>query len=319
VVCNLRPNYLIDRSVLKGDDMLRTRFVFGLSVLFLAGGIVVAAQGQGNAPKTTNKPTAPKAAAPAPHTTTKAAPVKPAQVKAAQPTMKGKSPSPSPASTKTHASKPTTTKSASAAPPKASPAKSDKTPSKVTAKVTTKPAKTDKPETKLAKADKPAKSTKSTSTSTSTKTTTGSTTTTTELTPVQQKLQKNTNLAAKVASRLPQGTDLMTAAAGFKNLGQFVAAANVSHNLQISFTELKAKMMTGMSLGQAIQAVRPLTASPTVEAQRAEYDARGMIAESEPTTSAPSSTTGTTSITTPASTPTSTTPKPKAKTKSSAQ
>ena len=297
MVCNLRPDYLIDRSVLKGDDMLRTRFVFGLSVLFLAGGIVVTAQGPGKAPKTTNKPTAPKAAAPAPHTTTKAAPVKPAQIKTAQPTMKGKSPSPSPASTKTHASKPTITK--------------------VTAKATTKPVKTDKPETKLAKADKPAKSTKSTSTST--KTTTGSTATTTELTPVQQKLQKNTNLAAKVASRLPQGTDLMTAAAGFKNLGQFVAAANVSHNLQISFTDLKAKMMTGMSLGQAIQAVRPLTASPTVEAQRAEYDARGMIAESEPMTSAPSSTTGTTSITTPTSTPTSTTAKPKAKTKNSAQ
>ena len=36
-----------------------------------------------------------------------------------------------------------------------------------------------------------------------------------------------------------------------------------------------------MSLGQAIQAVRPLTASPTIEAQRAEYDARGMISESE--------------------------------------
>jgi len=321
VVCNLRQDYLIDRSVLKGDDMLRTRFVFGLSVLFLAGGIVVTAQGQGNAPKTTNKPTAPKAAAPAPHTTTKAAPVKPAQVKTAPPTMKGKSPSPSPASTKAPAPKPATTKSASAAPPTASPAKTvktDKTPSTVTAKATTKPVKTEKPETKLAKTDKPAKSTKSTTTSSTstpplTKTTTGSTTTT-ELTPVQQKLQKNTNLAAKVASRLPQGTDLMTAAAGFKNLGQFVAAANVSNNLQISFTELKAKMMTGMSLGQAIQAVRPLTASPTVEAQRAEYDARGMIADSEPT-SAPSSTAGTTSITT----PTSTTPKAKAKAKNSAQ
>jgi hypothetical protein len=104
----------------------------------------------------------------------------------------------------------------------------------------------------------------------------------------------------------------MTAAAGFKNLGQFIAAANVSNNLQVSFTELKAKMMSGMSLGQAIQAVRPLTASPTVEAQRAEYDARGMISESEQTTAASSSTV-------PAATPTSTTAKPKVKTKNSAQ
>ena len=287
MVCNLRPFHVIDRSVLKGDDMLRTRFFFGFSVLFLAGGIVVIAQGRGNEPKSTHTTTAPKVAAPAPHTTTKAAPVKP--VKTAQPTMKAQNPSTSPASAKT--SKPTTTKSASAASPKSSPAKTQKT---------------DKTPTKVA-----AKSTKSTTTAASSKTTTG-TTTTTELTPVQQKLKQNTNLASKVASRLPPGTDLMTAAAGFKNLGQFVAAAHVSNNLQISFTELKAKMMSGMSLGQAIQAVRPLTASPTVEAQRAEYDARGMIHESEQTTAASTSTV-------PAATPTSTTAKPKIKTKNSAQ
>jgi len=138
---------------------------------------------------------------------------------------------------------------------------------------------------------------------------------------VQQKLKQNTNLAAKVASRLPQGTDLMTAAAGFKNLGQFVAAANVSDNLQISFTDLKAKMMTGMSLGQAIQAVRPFTASPTVEAQRAEYDARGMISESEPsTTSTPTSGPVTMGSIPPAAPVKSTTAaKPKARAKTSAQ
>jgi hypothetical protein len=288
----LAPDSYDRPTVLKGDDMFRTRFVFGFSVLFLAAGIVVTAQGHGNGPKSTHTTTAPKAPAPAPHTTTNAAPVKP--VKAQQPTMKAQHPATSPASAKAPTSKPTTTK--------------------VTAKPTTKPEKPVKAaDTKIAKAEKPAKTTKSTttSTSTSTKTTTG-TTTTTELTPVQQKLKQNTNLAAKVASRLPQGTDLMAAAAGFKNLGQFVAAANVSNNLQISFTELKAKMMTGMSLGQAIQAVRPLTASPTVEAQRAEYDARGMIAESEHTTTASSSTV-------PSATPTSTTAKPRVKTKNSAQ
>jgi sensor domain CHASE-containing protein len=74
----------------------------------------------------------------------------------------------------------------------------------------------------------------------------------------------------------------MAASAGFRNLGQFVAAVNVSNNLGISFTELKTRMVTdGMSLGQAIQSVRPLTASPTIEAQRAEYDARGMIVDSD--------------------------------------
>jgi hypothetical protein len=101
------------------------------------------------------------------------------------------------------------------------------------------------------------------------------------LTPVQQKLQKNTNLSAKLASRLPAGTDLMTASAGFKNLGQFVSAVNVSNNLAIPFADLKTKMVTdGKSLGQAIQVLKP-AASATIEAQHAEYDARGMIAESD--------------------------------------
>ena len=109
----------------------------------------------------------------------------------------------------------------------------------------------------------------------------------TSLTPVQQKLQQNTNLAAKLRSRLPAGTDLMTASAGFRNLGQFVAAVNVSNNLNIPFADLKTKMVTdGKSLGQSIQALRPV-ASATVEAQRAEYDARTMIAERE--TAAPTS------------------------------
>lgn len=300
--------------------MLRTRFFFGLSVLFLAGGIVVTAQGHGNGPKSTHTTTTPKAAAPSPHTTTK--PVSGKPVTTTQPAAKTKAPhtSPSTASGKTHTATTTTAKTAPASQPKSSVDKkqqTDKPSPKATA--TNKPVKADKPaDTKLAKLDKTAKPDKTkTSKSTSTSTTTPSGTTT-ELTPVQQKLKQNTNLAAKVASRLPQGTDLMTAAAGFKNLGQFVAAANVSDNLQISFTELKAKMMSGMSLGQAIQAVRPLTASPTVEAQRGEYDARGMIAESEPsTTSTPTSgpiTMGSTSPTTPVKSTTAVKPRAKAKT-----
>ena len=155
-------------------------------------------------------------------------------------------------------------------------------------------AKTEKPAaTKVAKFDKPSKSTEKTGKTTLAATTTppGTTTppdtttppgtTTVPLTPVQQKLQKNTNLASKLATRLPEGTDLMKAAAGFRNLGQFVAAVNVSNNLGISFADLKTKMVTdGKSLGQAIQVLKPV-ASATVEAQHAEYDARSMIVESE--------------------------------------
>jgi hypothetical protein len=141
-----------------------------------------------------------------------------------------------------------------------------KTSSTKLAKTTSpKPAKATKP-TKVAKADTTSKAGKTTKTAKTKNTTTTTTTSTTTLTPVQQKLLKNTKLASKLQSRLPAGTDLMTAAKGFKNFGQFNAAVNVSHNLGISFTELKTRMVNGhMSLGQAIQDVRPNTDAATIQ------------------------------------------------------
>ena len=101
------------------------------------------------------------------------------------------------------------------------------------------------------------------------------------LTPVQQKLQQNTNLASKLQSRLPPGTDLNTAAAGFRNLGQFVAAVNVSNNLGLDFPTLKTAMVTdGKSLGQAIQAQKS-TVDGTTVATRAEHDADTEIRSTE--------------------------------------
>ena len=157
----------------------------------------------------------------------------------------------------------------------------------------TQPAKTaqnTKPSTKASKTS----TATSASNTTATGTTSGTGTSNTEpdsntpsptnnvvLTPVQQKLTKNTNLASKLQSRLPAGTDLMKAADGFRNLGQFVAAVNVSNNLDIPFRQLKTEMVKeNLSLGQAIQKLKP-TASGTVEAQRAEYHAQGMIYQSE--------------------------------------
>ena len=79
----------------------------------------------------------------------------------------------------------------------------------------------------------------------------------TTLSPVQQKLQRNTNLAAKLQGRLPAGTDLMTAASGFRNLGEFVSTVNASHNHGLSFVELKQRIVVqGMSLGQASKDLR---------------------------------------------------------------
>ena len=136
----------------------------------------------------------------------------------------------------------------------------------------TKTAKTKSGETTATK-----KSAKTTTTTTSTtpeaNTSTASSTTsgTTTLSPVQQKLKKNTNLAAKLQGRLPAGTDLMTAAAGFRNLGQFVSTVNASYNHGLSFPELKKRIVVqGMSLGQASKDMRQTTTttSPTTTAVR---------------------------------------------------
>ena len=60
---------------------------------------------------------------------------------------------------------------------------------------------------------------------------------------------------------------------------------NVSNNLGIPFTELKARMVDdGLSLGQAIQAERHDVGNVTTIVQRAERDAQVIIADTEATT-----------------------------------
>src|SRR5215831_14626892 len=73
----------------------------------------------------------------------------------------------------------------------------------------------------------------------------------------EQLLTQNEKLSAKLQALLPPGTNMHDAANGFKNLGQFVAAIHVSHNLDIPFSDLKSKMMSGESLGNAIHGLRP--------------------------------------------------------------
>ena len=186
----------------------------------------------------------------------------------------------SPKPVKTHAPAPkTTTHAGGHAAPKttvhSSPVKVAKAPkaTKTTIRTTT-------------PAMKPAKATKTTTTTKPAKTTKAATPTTVVTTPpltkVQQKLQKNTNLASKLQSRLPAGTNLTLASSGFRNLGQFVAAVNVSNNLGIPFAQLKTRMVDqGMSLGQAIQDTRPRTTDTTVVVRRAESDADVLIRTTE--------------------------------------
>jgi hypothetical protein len=92
---------------------------------------------------------------------------------------------------------------------------------------------------------------------------------------IASKLASNPQLSSKLSALLPPGTNLTTASAGFKNLGQFVAAVHVSKNLGIPFDQLKTKM-TGpppMSLGKAITALAP-TANAKSALKQAEKQAK---------------------------------------------
>jgi hypothetical protein len=107
----------------------------------------------------------------------------------------------------------------------------------------------------------------------------GTTTTTTFVTPTTPTTQsvKNPKLEARLLTLLPPGSNIQDASQGFKNWGQFVAAAHVSNNLNIPFAELKARMTgipvgtppgtpvltTPMSLGQAIQSFKGTTTMDT--------------------------------------------------------
>ena len=170
---------------------------------------------------------------------------------------------------------------------------------KTTSSPTTRAAKVDaKTSTKVAKADaRAAKSDRTSTTTTDTTTPPASGDTDTPpvvLTRVQERLQKNTKLAERLEGRLPLNTDLMDAAEGFRNLGQFVAAVNVSSNLGLDFEKLKVAMVDdGKSLGQAIQIVRTDVENPTTVAQRAEAEAQTLIQQTERQTSSTTTTTTT--------------------------
>jgi hypothetical protein len=70
-------------------------------------------------------------------------------------------------------------------------------------------------------------------------------------------LTQNTKLSSKLQDLLPAGSNLQDAVSGFKNLGEFVAAVHVSHNLNIPFAQLKDKITSGDSLGKALQTLNP--------------------------------------------------------------
>jgi len=99
--------------------------------------------------------------------------------------------------------------------------------------------------------------------------------------PVQKELQRNPVLADSLRGRFSAGTDLNAAAAGFRRLELFVATVHASNNIDIPFSELKRRIVNdGMTLGQAIQDIRPQSRY-WQEARRAEDEAAAAIRTSE--------------------------------------
>ena len=145
---------------------------------------------------------------------------------------------------------------------------------------------------------------------------TGTTTTPTVLNPIALKLTGKP-LGDRLAKMLPANMTLNSASTGFRNQGQFIAAVHVSQNLGIPFADLRATMLglplpattiggtpggtstpttttlSPMSLGQAIQKLRPL-ANATTEAAHAETQTRTDLST---TTTATTTTTSKTSST----------------------
>lgn len=97
-------------------------------------------------------------------------------------------------------------------------------------------------------------------------------------------LTHNPALMSRLQALLP-GANLQTAANGFKNLGQFVAAVHVAHNLKIPFDQLKAKMTgpNAESLGHAVRDLEPTLSSQTVKSdvKTAERQAKQDLEESQ--------------------------------------
>jgi hypothetical protein len=96
-------------------------------------------------------------------------------------------------------------------------------------------------------------------------------------------------LASRLQPLLPQGTTLQSAAAGFKNEGQFLATLEASKNLNLSFADLKDRVTAGQSLGEAIHALKPnLTEEASGDAAiQAEQQAKVIRGTSESASSAP--------------------------------
>ena len=116
---------------------------------------------------------------------------------------------------------------------------------------------------------------------------TPTTVTTSKASEFGERIERNPQLASRVHALLPAGVDLKTAAEGFKNEGQFLAALHASKNLNISFGLIRSKIIGHKTLGQAIHELQSET-NANAAAKAAEDEAASDIKTSRTLRTAPS-------------------------------
>ena len=98
-------------------------------------------------------------------------------------------------------------------------------------------------------------------------------------TKFNERVQNDAVFRAKIQSLLPPNTDLKAAESGFKNHGQFIAALHVSHNLNIPFNQLKAKI-TGVTTTTAADGKTATTTTTPESLGKAIHDLRPDLSQS---------------------------------------
>lgn len=101
-------------------------------------------------------------------------------------------------------------------------------------------------------------------------------------------MAQDAGLSSRAQSILPQGTNVESAAAGFKNVGEFLATADAANTNKIPFSDLKDRVTAGQPLGAAIHALKPDmdSASADASAKASESRSKNMQADASARSSA---------------------------------
>jgi hypothetical protein len=74
---------------------------------------------------------------------------------------------------------------------------------------------------------------------------------------IAERIERNPQLRERVQGMLPEGETIASAAAGFKNQGEFLASLEAARRLDAPFDKVKERVTAGRPLGEALRELRP--------------------------------------------------------------